>query len=122
LACLRPAEGKTQDGLTRNSLKETPAELPKILFDMAYQPVGRGGERHFTAGNIRLVSMARELLKDDAKMQEFTKGQNWDNDQWKMALLKQFEMKSSDEGKANREQLVLYGQTLYICDICEALL
>jgi hypothetical protein len=123
LACLCFAEGKTQEGLTNTALNgDNPAELPKILFDMAYQPAGRGGERHFTAGNIHIVSMARKLLKDDARRQQFTGSQNWDNEQWKTALLKHFKIRTSDEGRVDREQLVLYGQTLYTCGICEALL
>jgi hypothetical protein len=82
---------------------------------MAYQPAGRGGERHFTAGNIRIVSEARKLVEDKAKRDQFTGNQHWTDKQWKKALLKVFKMKKSDEGKLNREQLVLYGQTVYSC-------
>jgi hypothetical protein len=89
---------------------------------MAYQPAGRGGERHFTAGNIRLVTEARNLLKDEEKRGEFAANQNWSNNEWKEALLKLFGMKKEDEGRADREQLVLYGQTVYICMTCRGFL
>lgn len=96
--------------------------LPRILLDMACQPAARGGERHFTAGNIRLVTKARKLLYSEEERAEFTGNKEWNNDQWKKALMKHFGIKKSHEGKVDREQLVLYDQVVYKCTICHALI
>lgn len=93
-------------------------KCPRILLDMAYQPAARGGERHFPAGNIRLVTEARDLLKDEAKREDLTEHQNFNESEWKDALLRLFAIKNSDEGRADREQLVLYDQSIYICVTC----
>jgi len=50
--------------------------------------------------------------------EEFTGNEMWDDDMWKTALLKLFKMKKSSEGRAGREQLVIYGQIMYNCVIC----
>jgi hypothetical protein len=86
---------------------------------MAYQPAARGGDRHFTAGNIRIVTKGRELVKDKEKRCEFTAGKNWDEDCWRSALLELFEIDKEDEGRLDREQLVLYAQMVYRCATCE---
>lgn len=51
---------------------------------------------------------------------DFAGNEVWDNEVWKKALLELFEIKESYEGRADREQLVLYGQIMYNCMICQS--
>jgi len=108
--------------MAKEALKSDSSRCKRILLDMAFQPAARGGPRHFTAGNIRLVTKARALLKSEKEQEEFTGNEEWSNDQWKLALLNHFKMKESDEGRLDREQLVLYGQAVYSCILCCALI
>jgi hypothetical protein len=85
---------------------------------MAYQPAARGGERHFTAGNTRIVTKATDLVENQGMREEFTRNEVWDNEAWKKALLNLFKTKKSYEGRADREKLVFYGQMMHSCIIC----
>ena len=58
-----------------------PSPIQTILLEIAFQPVARGGVRHFTAGNIRIVTKARNLVLDEEERMRFTKGMDWDGDQ-----------------------------------------
>jgi len=58
------ATDKTQGFIVEKAKqKESLAEeLPTVLFEMACQPAARGGDRHFAAGNIRIVTKAKDLV------------------------------------------------------------
>ncbi len=118
-SCLIVADGKSQTFLIEKArMEENCEELPQILLQMAYQPAARGGERHFTAGNIRIVTKGRELVGDKEKRREFTGGENWKEDCWRNALLELFKIDKEDEGRLDREQLVSYAQRVYCCATC----
>ncbi len=119
--CIPIAEGKSQETLKADH-NPGMSTLPRILRDMACQPAARGGARHFTAGNIRLVTKARILLKSKRAQAKFTGDEEWSNDQWKCALMKHFRIKKSDEGNVDREQLVVYDQIVYKCVLCSSLI
>lgn len=122
LECIPIEEGESQATLKSDHNPRTSTSLPSILIDMACQPAARGGARHFTAGNIRLVTKARKLLKSKRARAKFTGDEEWSNDQWKCALMKHFRIKKSDEGNLNREQLVVYEQIVYKCVKCDSLI
>lgn len=118
-SCLIVADGKSQNFLIEKArMEEDCEELPQILLQMAYQPAARGGERHFTAGNIRIVTKGRELVRDKEKRREFTGGKDWEEDHWRSGLSETFKIEKEDERRLDREQLVLYGQMVYCCATC----
>lgn len=88
--------------------------LPAFLPEVAFQPAARGGIRHFTAGNIRIVKKARELLWE----QEWIGVNNMTEEEWKTSLERFFEMPEKDRGNFEREQLVVACQDIYLCAIC----
>jgi hypothetical protein len=121
IECLPTSKEKTQ-AFVVDVMRDGESGVPTILWEMAYQPAARGGERHFTAGNIRLTTKARGLLSSEKARQDFTGNERWHDDKWKKALRKHFKMKKSDEGRVDREQLVLYGQAMYSCGLCGTLI
>lgn len=109
-----------QDAILEAALGSSPIQT--ILLEIAFQPAARGGARHFTAGNIRIVTMARNLVLDEEKRLRFTKGMDWDGDKWMAALRDEFGMLEEDVGDFNREQLVAGGQNSYQCAGCKGLI
>jgi hypothetical protein len=82
------------------------------LPQVAFQPAARGGVRHFTAGNIRIVKKARELLLDQDHRE-------WTEEEWISFLEEGFGMLKNDRGNMEREQLVVGCQSIYLCAICD---
>ena len=73
--CLTILRKKGQDAV----IEETSAKLdltlvPQILQCAAFQPAARGGPCLFTAGNIRMVTKARELVESEEKRAIFSGG------------------------------------------------
>ncbi len=80
-------------------MEENLKELPQILLQTAYQPAARGGEHHFIAGNIQIVTKAQELVRDKEKRRELTGGKDWKEDCWRSGLLELFKIDKEDEGR-----------------------
>ena len=116
-------------------MKEQYHSVPKIIVQVAFQPTARGGETHFVAGNIRLVSSARLLLDPEArdrvasegwmiayKLEQDMKMEGGDDidgdDEWQAYL--EFMHNIDDKQRRNpmEEQLSLDGQEMYTCPIC----
>jgi hypothetical protein len=95
--------------------------MPEILLRVAHQPVARGGLRHFTAGNIRIVTKARELVENEGERLDFSKGMSWNDDEWMASLESHFGILEVDRGNIEREQLVVGGQCIYQCNGCSRL-
>lgn len=95
--------------------------VPEILLRTAFQPAARGGPRHFTAGNIRMVTKARELVESKEKRTIFSKGLAWSDDEWARSLEDYFGILETDRGNFEREQLVTGGQDFYSCPGCNGL-
>lgn len=110
-------------------------DTPKVIFQVAYQPTARGGLRHFTAGNLRIVKFARDLL--DAKRRNEVVGHgDWfaahmqeigDDDEehiteedWRRFMEDEHGIKEKDQGKDGREQLLVLGQSITSCPLCNA--
>jgi hypothetical protein len=94
--------------------------VPQILKCVAFQPAARGGPRLFTAGNIRIVTKARELVESKEKRAIFSGGLlTWSDDEWTRSLESHFGILESDRGDFEKEQLVLSGQDIYLCPVCE---
>lgn len=91
---------------------------------MACQPVGRGGARHFTAGNIRFVSEAKKLVEDEGERQDFAMGLPSPQDQWVNYLEDYFGIEKCDRGDLEREQLVVGDQDMHRCigEGCDSLI
>ena len=99
-SCLIVADGKNQNFLIEKArMEENFKELPQVLLQMAYQPVARGDECHFTAGNIRIVTKAWKLVRDKEKRHELTGGKDWKEDCWRSGLLELFKIDKEDEGR-----------------------
>ena len=98
--------------------------MPEILSCMALQPIARGGLRHFTAGNIRIVTKAKELMNNEVERVNFSNGLGCseDEEEWISALENHFGILEADRGNLNREQLVVGGQDIYECSGCDALI
>lgn len=115
VSCLSLAEEIDQGDLVDAKIEELQVPLPKILLDVAFQPAARGGPTHFHAGNIRFVTKARKLVCDEEHMVEFTQGEKWDGEEWRRRLQRYFGILSTDIGLPNREQLLVYNQSIYFC-------
>lgn len=100
------------------------AETPSSILEVASQPTARGGELHFSAGNIRLVNFARSLLNKQDRDQIVINPDPWmaqnlvehANDpciMWKKYMEYEFSMDGRSE-----EQLVIKDQVFYTCPNC----
>jgi hypothetical protein len=96
----------------------TESPPPAILAQVAFQPAARGGIRHFTAGNIRIVKKARDLIFDHAGRTEWTGGNEMTEEEWISSMEDFFGMSETDRGNVEREQLVVGNQNIYECAIC----
>jgi len=94
--------------------------VPRILQCAAFQPTARGGPRLFTAGNIRIVTKARELVESKEKRAIFSEELlACSDDEWTRSLENYFGILESDHGNFENEQLVASGQDIYLCPICK---
>jgi len=94
-------------------------EPPAILAKVAFQPAARGGNCHFTTGNIQIVKKARELILVEQEHAEFTGGRNLNKAKWISSLEEFFRMSESDCGDIEREKLVVDCQDIYQCATCD---
>lgn len=100
--------------------------VPESILKMAFQPTARGGKKHFIAGNIRLVSEARELLdhtlreKAAAKpwMVAFILESNGEGDEWEAWLEEKYHIDPNGRGDIHEEQLLIEDQEMFVCPIC----
>jgi hypothetical protein len=109
---------------------ESYLSVPETILKVAFQPTARGGETHFVAGNIRLVSAARDLLDTDACEDIATGawmvahrlelgGENEDdNDVWRAWLEDKYHIDDNQRGNIQEEQLLVEGQQMYACPVC----
>ena len=94
--------------------------VPRILQCAAFQPAARGGPRLFTAGNIRMVTKARELVESEEKRAIFSGGLlASSDDEWTRLLETFFGILEVDHGNFEKEQLVVGGQDIYLCPVCK---
>lgn len=96
--------------------------VPRILQWAAFQPTARGGQRLFTAGNIRFVTKARELVESEEKRAIFSGellARSDDDDEWTRLLESYFGILESDREDFEKEQLLASGQDIYLCPECE---
>lgn len=117
--------GKFERSETQNSIRDQAVSelslprLPTSLYNVAYQPVACGGPVHFTAGIIRIVMKARELVKNEAERDKVTQGLEWGDKEWKNFLIDHFGLQ---EGfNPNEERLLIMDQKVYRCR-CSALI
>jgi hypothetical protein len=66
--------------------------------------------------------MARNLVLDEEERLRFTKGMDWDCDEWMATLRDEFGVLEEDVGDFNREQLVVETQNSYQCAGCKGLI
>lgn len=95
------------------------AGLPTALCDIAYQPIARGEPNHFTAGNIRIVMKARDLIRSAEARNHVTEGVEWESEEWMEFLHKYFDLEEG--GDRNAENLLTMEQKVYQCS-CSALI
>lgn len=119
-------------GITQEQLLESRAldggygPLPTVLLETGLQPVARGGERHFTAGNIRMVAFSRLLLEEEDRRTEFAGNAQLDGEAWTKLLETEFGIGSkepADEWKEApakewKEALFTGNQSIYKCPNC----
>lgn len=100
-------------------------DIPFPILAVAFQPTARGGLAHFTAGNIRIVSEATELLH--ANFRNTVENSPWmvehrvkdsrsvvqDSD-WIAWLKFQIGLDKDDV----EEELIVNGQQFYTCPRC----
>ncbi|PPQ90205.1 hypothetical protein CVT25_001658 [Psilocybe cyanescens] len=125
-ACLLISRGTTQETIVKQlqmALQEQgSAMVPETLLCLAYQPIARGGPRHFTAGNIRIVKKARDLVEEEETRQIFTGGMGgmtWSEDEWIASFENYFGFLAKDRGDMDAEQVIdtAAGELGYItCD------
>lgn len=92
--------------------------LPTVLLQTALQPIARGGERHFTAGNIRMVSFASLLLEDRELQKEFIDNDHLDGGAWTQQLEAEFGIESEELRDGWKEALITGNQSIYKCPNC----
>ncbi|KAF8803047.1 hypothetical protein BYT27DRAFT_7110517, partial [Phlegmacium glaucopus] len=120
-SCLAIYKLYTQTKTAQRSAKEMglkQGEVPQILLDAAFQPTARGGMRHFIAGNIRIVTKARELVENEDEREGFAEGMAWSNDEWASSLESYFGILEENRENFQEEQLVVSGQDIYHCAGC----
>lgn len=109
--------------------------IPEVILEVALQPTARGGPLHFATGNVRIVKFAHDLLKPEvrdaiitnhnwfvAHSQEFSDGENDNiitNEDWRSFMEDEHGMKEKERGDNRFEQLVIYGQAIFICPSCK---
>ena len=120
-SCLTISRKNSQDAVIKKiSAKLDLTLVPQILQWTAFQPAARGGPRLFTAGNIRMVTKARELVESEEKRANFSGGLLAPNDdEWTRFLESYFGVLETDRGNIEKEQLVASGQDIYLCPVCK---
>jgi hypothetical protein len=94
--------------------------VPRILQSIAFQPAARGGPRLFTAGNIRMVTKSRELVESEEEREIFSGGLLASSDgEWIKLFKTYFGVLETDHGNFEKEQIVVGGQDIYLCPVCE---
>ena len=106
---------------------ENRQSVPYTILQVAFQPTARGGKTHFVAGNIRLVSAARDLL--DSSAREVIAESAWmtayllefgeDDEKWQAWLEHQYHIDDEERGNIAEEQLLIEKQQMYSCSICQ---
>jgi len=98
--------------------------IPEGILKVALQPTARGGPNHFIAGNIRIVSAARQLL--EAEERQNVEDNRWmiahrmevDDDMWTAWFEESFHLDEGARGDLNEEQLLIEDQDMYHCPLC----
>jgi hypothetical protein len=107
-------------------VEEHPKETPRCIVETAYQPTARGGQIHYVTGNIRFVSMARNLLDEAYRAEMLTTmdaallitiGVGWEVQETVWRSYMEVEHGISPEKKMT-EQLLVQEQVLYACPQC----
>jgi hypothetical protein len=109
---------------------ESHRSVPETILKVAFQPTARGGKTHFVAGNIRLVSAARDLMDPEERDHVATTG--WmiahkleghgggdDDDEWQAWLEQKYHIDEQHRGNISEEQLLIEGQQMYTCPTCQ---
>lgn len=124
MSCLTISRKIGQDtAIAEISAKLDLTLVPPILKYAAFQPAARGGPRLFTAGNIRMVTKARELVESQEKRAIFSEGMlASSDDEWTRLLETYFGISETDHGSFEKEQLVVSGQDIYLCPLCKEFL
>lgn len=113
--CLSSAVSIAQEAVLNENVID---DCPLILAETAHQPAARGGLLHFVAGNIRIVSKARDLFDNRNERAKFIQGNDWDEERWTNELECFFGLEENDRGNPEREQLVVRSQSIYNCPKC----
>jgi hypothetical protein len=107
--------------------------VPETILKVAFQPTARGGKTHFVAGNIRLVSAARDLMDPEKRDEVATTGwmiahqleghgeeeEGEDEDEWQAWLEQKYHIDERHRGNIKEEQLLIEGQEMYTCPTCQ---
>jgi hypothetical protein len=138
LECLQQHEG-TQAEHVKQWTEKHPS-VPTTILKVAFQPTARGGQLHFVAGNIRLVSTARDLIGEEAR--ERVANDSWmvahkleldgeegeeeeDNkrkyyDEWQAWMEHKHDIDDRCRGDMMEEQLLIEEQKMYLCPTCQS--
>jgi hypothetical protein len=92
--------------------------FPTVLLQAALQPVARGGQRHFIAGNIRIISFARLLLEDENMRMKLAGNDQLDGPSWTRLLEAEFGIESEEQGDEWKEAIFTGNQSIYKCPNC----
>ena len=108
-------------------------QVPTTILEVAFQPTARGGSTHFTAGNLRIVKFAQTLLEASIR-DEIVGGHNWfaahiqevgdegditDKD-WRSFMEDEHSIKERKSTGDEFEQLLVSGQAILACPLCQA--
>lgn len=102
------------------------SNVPKSIIQIAFQPTARGGNIHYTAGNIRFVNKARLLLDPTVREKILSNPKPWmvgnmvahEDDEsglWWEYMVYEFDIVTEDK---DTEQLVVMDQVMYKCPKC----
>jgi hypothetical protein len=100
--------------------------IPNSIIQIAFQPTARGGNLHYTAGNIRFVNRARLLLDHAVREEILSNPESWmvgnivdhEDDEfslWWEYMVYEYNIDVEDK---DTEQLVVNDQVFYKCPKC----
>ena len=102
------------------------SNVPKSIIEIAFQPMARGGNLHYTAGNIWFVNRARLLFNSTVQEEILSNTKPWmvgnmvahgDNESslWWEYMVYEYDIDTEDK---DTEQLVVMDQVVYKCHKC----
>lgn len=123
--CL-PVDDITTQAHHLELISKESSDAPKSIIQIAFQPTARGGKLHYTAGNIRFVNKARQLLEPMVRQKILSNPEPWmvgnivdheddESSLWWEYMVYEYAINVEDK---DTEQLVVTDQVLYKCPKC----